>query len=264
MNGGKMAKQDEKEKIDRSKENEHTFRTISARPVEMKSNFDYFGKRWYFRLFTPVLVFFIKIIIRFIYAPIMWGFRVKHKKKLRQYKKEGGFVFVSNHIHPFDAFLTGTVLWPKRAYYTMLMSNLGLPFFGKIMRFLGGAPIPTKREHLKDFQAELNEAIQRGAWVGVYPESALKPYCDYIRPFRKGAFRFALDSNVDIIPMIFVLRKPYGLYRLFRRKPLLHLHILDKYEMKDMGNKAETLSYNMEALQQIISDYFEKHQNIKR
>ena len=244
-----------------NKENEHTFKTIEAKPVTLKDNYDYFGKKWYFRLFTPIAVFFIKIFVRFLWAPIMWGFRVKNKKTLKPLKKKG-HVFVSNHLHPFDAFLTGTVLFPKRAYYTMLQSNLGIPVVGKIMRFLGGAPIPVNRAHLLEFQKQMNDALARKAFVGVYPESALKPYHSGIRNFKKGAFRFALDSNVDIIPMVFILKKPTGIYKLFKRKPLLHLHILPVYKMDSKGTRYETISYHTENLQKMMSDYYNEHSDV--
>lgn len=242
-------------------ENEHTYTTIEAKPVELKKSYDYFGKKWYFRVFTPIVVFFIKIFVRFLWAPIMWGFRVKNKKIIKPLKKKG-HVFVSNHLHPFDAFLTGTVLFPKRAYYTMLQSNLGIPFLGKFMRFLGGAPIPEKREFLPEFQEQMNEALARKAFVGVYPEAALRPYHPGIRSFKKGAFRFALDSNVDIIPMVFVLRKPYGIYKLFKRKPLLHLHFLPLYKMDNKGSRYETIAYHTENLNKIMREYYNEFSNV--
>lgn len=243
------------------KEDEHTFKTIEAKPVELKDNYDYFGKKWYFRLFTPIVVFLLKVFVRGIWAPIFLGFRVKNKKSLKPLKKQG-HIFVSNHMHPMDAFLTGTVLFPKRAYYTMLQSNLGLPFVGKFMHFVGGVPIPEKRSHLASFQKQMNEALSRKAFVGVYPESALKPYYPSIRPFKKGAFRFALDAKVAIIPMVIVLKKPYGIYRLYKRKPLLNLHILPVYEMTDKGSRYDTIAYHTENLHRVMSDYYNKHSDV--
>ncbi len=243
-------------------EHEHTFKTIEAKPVTLKKNYDYFGKKWYFRVFTPITVFFIKLFVRFLWAPIGLGFRVKNKKIIKPLKKRG-HIFISNHLHPTDALLTGSVLFPKRAYYTMLQSNLGIPFFGKLMHFIGGAPIPEKREFLEEFQEQMNSALKRKAFVCVYPESALKPYYPGIRTFKKGAFRFALDSNADIIPMVFVLKKPKGIYKLYKRKPLIHLNFLPVYKMDSKGSRYETISYHAENLQKIMSDYYNSHSDIR-
>ncbi|NLN50680.1 MAG: 1-acyl-sn-glycerol-3-phosphate acyltransferase [Acholeplasmataceae bacterium] len=246
-------------------ESEHTFQTIKARPVELKENYDYFSRKWYKRFFSSIVIFIIRPLIRYLWAPFFLGFKVKNKKLLKSYRKsqEKGFIFVSNHLHPIDAFLAGTVIWPKKSYFTMLMTNLGIPFAGKWLKLLGGAPIPNKRSYLVEFQQQLNSVIDKGAWVGVYPETSLRPYSDQIRPFKKGAFRFAIDSNVDIIPMVFVLKKPYGVYRLYKRKPLIQLHILERYKIDDKGSKSETLAYHSKNLQNIMSAYFEKHQTIK-
>ena len=92
-------------------EHEHTFKTIEAKPVTLKKNYDYFGKKWYFRVFTPITVFFIKLFVRFLWAPIGLGFRVKNKKIIKPLKKRG-HIFISNHLHPTDALLTGSVLFP--------------------------------------------------------------------------------------------------------------------------------------------------------
>ncbi|NMA05597.1 MAG: 1-acyl-sn-glycerol-3-phosphate acyltransferase [Acholeplasmataceae bacterium] len=243
-------------------EHEHTFTTIKAKPVTLKENYDYFGKKWYFRVFAPIIAVLVKIFFRWLWAPIWLGFRVKNKKNIKTLKKDG-HIIISNHIHPTDAVLSGTILFPKRVYFTMLQSNLGIPFFGKLMHFVGGAPIPEKREFLNEFQKQMNEALKRKAFVCVYPESALKPYYPGIRTFKKGAFRFALDSNADIIPMVYVLKKPRGIYKLFKRKPVIHLHFLPVYKMDSKGSRYETISYHTEKLQKIMSDYYNTHSDIK-
>ncbi len=245
-------------------ENEHTYQTIKARPVRLKENYDYFNQKWYRRFFSYIITVIVTFFIKIFIGPVFFGFKLHNKKLLKIYKKQKkpGFILVSNHIHPIDAFLLGTVLRPKRTYFTMLMSNLGLPVVGKLMKVLGGAPIPNKRSLLVEFQEKLNEVVQKGSWVGVYPEAALKPYCNYIRSFKKGAFRFAVDANADIIPMVFVFKKPYGIYRLYKRKPLIQLHVLDRYVITEKQTKGETLAFHTENLQKIMSDYFNKHTNI--
>ena len=125
---------------------------------------------------------------------------------------------ISNHIHQFDAFLLGGTFFPKKLHYTMLKTNMGLPFVGKIFYLLGGAPIPDTRDHLRTFQTQLNEALLKNNMVAVFPEAALMPYHTKIREFKKGAFRFALNAKVDIIPMVYIFKKPYGLYKYFKEK----------------------------------------------
>jgi 1-acyl-sn-glycerol-3-phosphate acyltransferase len=243
---------DPKKPID---ENEHTFKTIEARPVTLTDDFDYFGQKLHRRILSKILVLLIKIIFVYIIGFIFLGFRIKHKENYIAMKKKGAVV-VSNHVHPFDAFMVGSSFWPKRFYFTMLKTNLGFPLFGKLFHLIGGAPIPDTKEHLIRYQSLLNDRLSKGSMIAVFPEASLRPYCTHIRPFKKGAFRFAFQSNVDIIPMIFVFKKPKGLYKYLKKKPCIHLHILPAYKLVEKSTKYETLSYNTDALQQILSDYF--------
>lgn len=242
-----------------SLDNEHTYQTIKARPVKLKENYDYFNLKWYRRFLSSIFVFLVLTFVKFIIGPIFFGFRVKNKHNLKVAKKEkDGYIFISNHIHPMDAFLSGSAIYTKKLYYTMLMTNLGLPVVGKILKFLGGVPIPDKRNFLREFRGQMSTVLDKGAWIAVYPEAALRPYCDHIRPFKKGAIRFAEDNNVKVLPMVFVLKKPTGIYRLYKRKPLLHLHILEPYELIQKDSKQETLTYNSDKLHEIMSSYLDR------
>lgn len=239
-------------------ENEHTFKTIEAKPVDLAEDFDYFGQKWHTRVLSKILVFLIKIVFVYFYGFIFLRFRVRNRSLMKQYRKKGA-VIVSNHVHQFDSFLLGASFYPKRIYYTMLKSNLGLPIVGKLFHIIGGAPIPDTKEGIVRYQKLLNERLQLNNMIAVFPEASLRPYCDHIRPFKKGAFRFAFNANVDIIPMVFIFKKPKGLYKYLKRKPCVELHILAPYQLKQLETKYETLSYNTDELQKIITAYYNTH-----
>lgn len=254
----------EKNQQNENLDNEHTFQTIKARPVKLKENYDYFNLKWYRRFLSRFSVFLVLTLMKFFIGPIFFGFKVKNKKILKVAKKEKtGYIFISNHIHPLDSFLSGSAIYTKNLYYTMLMTNLGLPVAGKTLKFLGGAPIPEEIKFLRGFRNQMKIVLEKGAWVAVYPEAALKPYHDSIRPFKSGAIRFALDNEVKILPMVFVLKKPKGIYKLYKRKPLLHLHILEPYELVLKDSKKETLTYNSDKLHEIMSKYLEKQNQLE-
>ena len=79
---------DPKKPID---ENEHSFKTIEARPVTLTDDFDYFGQKLHRRILSKILVLLIKIVFVYIIGFIFLGFRVKHKEKLyRHEEKRGG------------------------------------------------------------------------------------------------------------------------------------------------------------------------------
>ena len=61
----------------------------------------------------------------------------------------------------------------------------------------------------------------------MYPEGSLWPYYDKIRNFKYGAFKIAASANVPIQPIRFTFVKPYGIYRLYKKKDCIEATILD-------------------------------------
>ena len=145
----------------------------------------------------------------------------------------------------------------RRVYITSLQSNLGLPFgFGKLIRIMGAVPIPEEKKQIPRFRKQFLEEIEWKRKILIYPEAALLPFCDHIRPFKKGAFRLALVEDTPIMPVVFTYRKPKGLYRLFRRKPCLTLNFLEPYYPTNEGSHAERIERAMNDLHMQMSNFF--------
>lgn len=241
---------------------EHEFKTINAKPVKLKKGYRFFIKNPIFLFFSTLLVILIKIIIYYIYGILIRGLRVKNQKHLK-YLKKNKHVLVSNHIHPLDAIWIGTAVFPRRMYVTMLQSNLGLPVIGKILRLAGGIPIPESKEHMLQFLDELNYQLEKKTPILVMPEAALKPYHVGIRKFLSGAFRFAVDANADILPFVYVYKKPKGIQKLYRKKPLLEMHILEPVKVIIGDTKHQSLNLTKDKVHQVMRDYFNKHSDLK-
>ena len=92
--------------------------------------------------------------------------------------------------------------------------------------WLGGVPIPTKLCTLKDFNAEIKRAIEKGSFVCMYPEGVLWPYYEGLRDFRDGAFKIAAFSKCPVVPLVITFREPKGLYRLYKKKPCVTMTVL--------------------------------------
>ena len=68
----------------------------------------------------------------------------------------------------------------------------------------------------------------------VYPEGSMWELYPYLRPFKKGAFRFAYEYDKKILPLVFSFRKPNWIRRvIFKQEACLNLSVC---EMK-MANK---------------------------
>ena len=239
-------------------ENLHTYKTIEAKPVYLPDDY-YFFKQPLFKRFINKIVLFFATLVSQITGKVKFGYKLKGRKNLRKVK---GAILIANHIHPFDAFLSITSLYPKRAFATILQTNLGLPG-GNFMRMLGAIPIPDRKNLLIRFMEEMKYVLEvKKQKVLIYPEAALVPFSNEIREFKKGAFKFACLANVPIIPMVWTFHKPRGLYRLFKKKPCLHLTALEPYYVEKLETKHQTIEKALNDCHKIMDDYFKTHNEV--
>lgn len=139
--------------------------------------------------------------------------------------RKKGMVVTCNHVHWLDCTMMAELLWPRRAYFITLQSNLELPLIRHLVRLLGGIPIPRNRRMLPQFHKEVLCALESGAAVPIYPEGELHPYDTSLYDFKKTAFALAYDAGVPVLPMCVTYRKGKGLFRL-KRRPCLTAHVL--------------------------------------
>lgn len=238
-------------------ENEHTYDNgFHPKEVKLTEKFKFYRHGFFFKIINKLAIWGTKFVL-FFPRIFVWGYKIKGKKNL---KKQKGFVLISNHTHQLDALMILTSLSLKNIYVTMLQSNLGFGIVSKYFRAGGAVPIPEDKKLFMKFNKETVTELKKGTNILVYPEAALVPYCDHIRPFMSGAFHFAVAANATIIPSVITYHKPKGLYKITRRKkPCIHYNILEPYQIKDMGNKKLTLETATSELNKIMSDYFNEN-----
>ena len=126
--------------------------------------------------------------------------------------KRRGAVIVSNHIHPLDIQMISTFVFGMRPVHWLTLSrnmDLSVRFF---IQNSGGVPIPDDRDQKKRCFAEMGELLRDGGLLHICPEGSLVELCDDIRPFKDGAFRFAFENRVPLVPVTlrFVAYNPKG------------------------------------------------------
>ena len=248
---------------DNNKKVDHDFQLLkNVKKVKLAKDYNFFNHNPFFKFLSFFTVFVIKILVFYVFGVIFRGLRIKGKKNLKHLKKER-FILVSNHVHVLDAIWIGSLIFPRKIYVTMLQSNLGLPFVGKILRVAGGIPIPETKELMVHFLDELKTELSKKTPVLVMPEASIKPYHVGIRKFLSGAFRFAADADAKILPFVYVYKNPNFIQRLYMKKPRIHLHILEPIEVIHGETKQQTLTLTKNKVHQIMSDYFNKHSDLK-
>lgn len=179
-------------------------------------------RSWLFNLISRFCTTVIAVPLLFVWTRLALGVRATGGKNLRGLS---GAMTICNHVHLLDSALVGIEVFPKKAVFPTLASNMAGLFPGALVNLFGGAPVPEDMYDLKVFLDEMEMRLLNGQTVHFFPEGELVPYDSKIREFKNGAFRIAAKARVPIVPLLIRFVPPTGLYRLIRRKPVMRLTI---------------------------------------
>ena len=205
------------------KEDTHVFHMWEPLKFEIKDNYKYIPSNFFFKLISNILALPICIILTII-DKILFGYKIENKEKIL---KSGGFISISNHIHPMDCTMIGLIYYPRRIYYPTLKTNFQIPFIRYLIRLLYAIPIPTEEKQKNRFYEQINNGLINKKIVHMYPEASMWPYYEDIRNFKYGTFKMAITANVPIQPIKFVFTEPKGIYKLYKKQKCIHAIILD-------------------------------------
>lgn len=206
------------------KGDEQVFHMWEPLNFEIKDNYKYIVDNKIFNGISD-LIFLTITPILWILNRTLFGFDVEGLNNLR--KIDGGKITISNHIHPMDCTMNGLINFPERTYFPTLETNFKIPFIRHLIRILYAIPIPKKTAQKEKFFNQINKALLSGKTIHMYPEAALWPYYEKIRPFKKGAFRMAVDANCPIVPILYTFEEPQGIFALYKKKKCIRAQILE-------------------------------------
>ena len=205
------------------KDDEHVLHMWTPLDIEIDKDYKFIYENIIFNIASSLL-YAIAFIILTIFNKIMYGFKIKGLSNL--WAVDGGKITASNHIHPMDCTMNGIINAPKKVYFPTLQSNFEIPVIRWIIRLLNAIPIPEKVEAKKEFYDAIDELLQNGKTVHFYPEAAMRPYDTKIRNFKRGAFRFAVQNGVPIVPIVYTYAEVTGIRALFKQKPFINAEVL--------------------------------------
>jgi 1-acyl-sn-glycerol-3-phosphate acyltransferase len=191
---------------------------ISTLPEVVDENFPFVNltlwhriKRFFLYCAIWTLVFFVQIF--------RFNLRIEGRSNLRKYKKafKNGAITISNHVHKWDLLIVLQAIRHHRLWVPSWMGNFK-GGDGKLMDTIGAIPIPDGFAATKAFNAALDTLHEKKQWVHIYPEAALWPYHQPIRPFKRGAFVFAFRYDVPVIPVAISYREVKNpIYKFFKK-----------------------------------------------
>lgn len=195
---------------------------LQAEPLSEEYQFipRFFLTKWIYAVIWYIAVFLIAPIVTFV----LYGVRIKGRRNLKHLKT--GAISICNHCVDMDVVFVAQSLMPKKVYYTTLESNMRLPIIGHIIKAFGGLPICSRPSMQVEFNRTVAELVSKGKIVHFMPEGSLWAYYDKIRPFKKGAFYYAVQNQVPILPICINFRQPRKWQTFFGiRAQLVTVHI---------------------------------------
>lgn len=125
--------------------------------------------------------------------------------------EKSGAIITCNHFNPFDNFavykaIEGHV--KNNELYKIIREGnyTNFPgFFGFLFHYANTIPLSSNLSCLKEMFKAVSYYLKRGEKILVYAEQALWWNYKKPRPLTSGAFRFAAENNVPVIPMFITM-----------------------------------------------------------
>ncbi len=125
-------------------------------------------------------------------------------------KRRQPIIFVANHSIPLDSLLHGIAIQPRLSWFTVIEETVMTPILGNLVRLLRGIPIPADPERLGDIDAAMAKALRPRGSVFFYAEGECFLRNQDIKPFKLGAFYYAIREGALIVPIVSVLKAAQG------------------------------------------------------
>lgn len=203
-------------------EDAHVLHLWEPLSFQADSSYSFLPKGLLFHLFSTLL-WVIAFPLLWIFNKIVFGFSIHGVENLQRH---GSYLTVSNHVHPMDCTMNAIISAPRRVFFPTLEDNFKIPVVRHLIKLLHAIPIPKKMTAKKSFIACIHTLLKTNHVVHFYPEGSLWPYHTKLRHFKEGAFRFAVECNVPITPIVYTFEKPRGIWKWYKTKPCIQATIL--------------------------------------
>ena len=190
-------------------------------------NYPYVDKSFGYR-FRHFWMRVLTVTVGFAAVRIRSLLKVEGRENLKKHKAviKNGIVSCVNHVFIWDFIGIMYAVRHYRPWIPVWDKNMR-GWARNLIRYNHGIPLPVDdRRATAAFAHAIDSLLTDDkAWVHFSAEGSMWEYYMPIRPFKKGAFTFAVRNKVPVLPMAYSYRKPRGLQKLFWKKPLLTLRI---------------------------------------
>lgn len=166
---------------------------IIPRVIDEKYKYEH-NSLW--NLASYILQNFISMPIKYLYVKIKFRIKFVGKKKFKQCRNTGYFIY-ANHTQPFaDTFIPSLANYPKRNFFIVNPENVSIKGAETLIEMLGAIPIPGNKVAAENFLNVINKKIESHSSITIYPEAHIWPYYTKIRPFKSVSFKYPVKMEV--------------------------------------------------------------------
>lgn len=178
------------------------------KPIEINEKFKYIHKNPFWNICSFILQNVLSVPVKLLYSKIKFRLKYVGKENIKKYKKEGYFIYV-NHTQNFaDTFIPSNPIYPKRNFFLVNPENVSMKGLKNFVQMLGAIPIPNNIKAMKNFQGAIEQKINKGYAITIYPEAHIWPYYTKIRPFKDVSFSYP----AKLLKPVFCMTNTYQLY----------------------------------------------------
>ena len=205
---------------------QHMLELKRTHPITLDAHYPYMPKGFWFICKRAFVASLLHLVV-FPVTHLTHGLRIYGRENLKAHKEElrNGAITVSNHVFMWDYLCVLKAIRPHISYFPAWKPNFESSF-SPFMRILGGIPIPEDSlSSMKAFKRGLEEVLESGNWLHVFPEGSLWYFYPDIRPLKLAAFTYAVRYEKPVIPISMSFRPRKGFRKLFGKGPFVDLHI---------------------------------------
>lgn len=168
---------------------------IKAKKID--GSYKYIRENFFQKIYSFIMYRLLFMPFSYIALKIKYGYSIKNKKVLKG--QNGGYFIYANHTNALaDPFIPTFTCFPKKTYVIVHAANVSMPVLGKINPYLGALPLPDDRQATANFLKAVQQRIEEGSAVCIYPEAHIWPFCTTIRNFKSTSFRYPVKYKTPV------------------------------------------------------------------
>ena len=176
-----------------------------------------------------------------------------------------GAIITCNHFNAMDSFAMQLAYEASgqkhRNFYRIIREGnyTSFPgFYGILMRNCNTFPLSSNKETMKKFMTSVDQVLQDGHFMLIYPEQSMWWNYKKPKPLKKGGFTFAVRNNVPVLPCFITMEDSDVVDDDGFFVQEYTIHVAPPIYPEEGKSKAENIRNMMEQNFQIWKDIYEK------